>query len=79
MEIVVGVEAKAQQAAMPWRWPPPWRRASPDADLVVANIYPVAYNYVSPAHVDAGVAGLPHRAGARGVGGHVSNSVTASA
>ena len=24
-----------------------------DADLVVANVYPVAYNYVSPAHVDA--------------------------
>jgi len=24
-----------------------------DADIVVANVYPVAYNYVSPAHVDA--------------------------
>lgn len=51
MEILVGVtlgsqsgDALALASAL---------AATLDADLVVANVYPVAYNYVSPAHVDA--------------------------
>ena len=51
MEIVVGVNQGAQGADA-------LALASAlatalDADIVVANVYPVAYNYVSPAHVDA--------------------------
>lgn len=51
MEIVVGVKpgaASSDALALATAL-----ATSLDADLVVANIYPVAYNYVSPAHVDA--------------------------
>lgn len=51
MEIVVGVtQGAASQDALALAVA---LASSLDADIVVTNIYPTAYNYVSPAHVDA--------------------------